>query len=562
MMEMTDRRSSARSSRSDLYVSTSSSTTEWCSDDPSPRTMRSSSSVGSNGSRAGITKIKKYHIILCVLLAFTIINLMAEPSAIDPIDMGHVEVKNKTEALHSDQVTTTAAPSLSQKSKITLSPTPMPTSPPSHSSTKPKETLIPTKNPAPEPEPEPTPTEMTIDENDKEANVNNGDANTQIDETPPPSATIIDGNEDIDDIDKSNNSTSSEDSKNVTETEVTTPTVPPSASPTTSKPTKNPTSTIETSNQLAKPLSDSDLSQTALDFAEAHCDLTQVKDGAWYPSGPEDDWQQRAPYLILAGVWNAGIQPVASALSKHPQIHAAKTNDFFLPKTFYKYVTNTKISSPNNNQTASNLNVKVFAARERMYAQVYSKALYQDKTIGDESTRIQSGTDGSNKDVGMDVSPGLLFNAQTTATSVLCTAPWVKIIVLLRNPIDRLYRQWVFSVENLGLKLSLEAWMAQDMKVMQKSGLIGGDGEQVKDLSSQTEAWRNYLSVRNVNRAIGRSLYFFQLEEWIEAYVSAGKNPSQEILILTTEDIAEDPAQKRSEILQFLGLNMYYHHHQ
>mmetsp|Transcript_19279 Transcript_19279/g.53765 ORF Transcript_19279/g.53765 Transcript_19279/m.53765 type:complete len:610 (-) Transcript_19279:805-2634(-) len=86
------------------------------------------------------------------------------------------------------------------------------------------------------------------------------------------------------------------------------------------------------SSNLQNPRSDADLSETASKFLETHCDLTNVKDGQWYPSGEESDWKQRAPYLIVAGVWNAGVNPLANALLKHPQIEFAKQNGFFFAK--------------------------------------------------------------------------------------------------------------------------------------------------------------------------------------------------------------------------------------
>jgi len=384
--------------------------------------------------------------------------------------------------------------------------------------------------------------------------------------------------------------------------------------------------------------SDADLSPTALKFVETHCDLAHVKDGEWYPSGEENEWKQRAPYLIVAGVWNAGVNPLAGALLKHPQIEAAKQYGFFLPKQFQKYTDNVPTASAattaaandndndndnnnNNNSVAATttaagvsagkFNVKVFAARERMYAQVYSKSSFQGKIgTGDEkstptandATSDATANDNNNnnnnnnninnnninKHVAMDVSPGLIFYAHKTAHAVLCTAPWVKVVVVLRNPIDRLYQQWVYSTIHLGLKLSLEDWMAQEMKLMQSVGLIstngsssssgsgsgsgsGGTSEAAnkgttatttdgKDKAtgavvSEKEAWGKYQSVHNMAGAIGRSLYVFQLEEWIEAYVSAGKNPSKEIIVLTTEEIEEDPVHQYAELIRVLGLS-------
>mmetsp|Transcript_19279 Transcript_19279/g.53766 ORF Transcript_19279/g.53766 Transcript_19279/m.53766 type:complete len:268 (-) Transcript_19279:540-1343(-) len=196
-----------------------------------------------------------------------------------------------------------------------------------------------------------------------------------------------------------------------------------------------------------------------------------------------------------------------------------------------------------------------------MYAQVYSKSSFREKIgAGDQD----SPTTSDNKHVAMDVSPGLVFYAHQTAHSILCTTPWVKIVVVLRNPIDRLYQQWVYSTMHLGLTLSLEEWMAQEMKLLQTVGLIsdagGSEGaDQSKEVEtkaaiSEKEAWNQYQSVHKMAGAIGRSLYVFQLEQWIDAYVAAGKNPSEEIIVLTTEDIENDPAQQYGDLIRFLGL--------
>jgi hypothetical protein len=322
--------------------------------------------------------------------------------------------------------------------------------------------------------------------------------------------------------------------------------------------------------------SDAELSQMTQIFSQQHCDLTHVK--AWYPTDVEDSWQQRAPYFIIAGVWNSGIGPLTNALLRHPQIDAAKTNGFFLPKQFNRYysysqssalsrtASNTTISTPITATTATSeiLKIKVFAARERMYAQAYSPSSLRDSasppsnnSSNDTTTKITSNKyNDKNIHVAMDVSPGLLFHAHTTSHSILCVSPWAKIVILLRNPVDRVYQQWVYSKINLGLPLSLEDWMAQEMKVMQSVGLIGGDNDEdaTSQPISEREAWNKYQSVRNVGGAIGRSLYVLQLEDWIKTYVEAGKKPAEEIIILASENIEEKPALQYSNLIDFLGL--------
>jgi hypothetical protein len=364
-------------------------------------------------------------------------------------------------------------------------------------------------------------------------------------------------------------------------------------------------SSSSSSSTLPKVRTDNDLTPIERKFADTHCDLTHLKNNEWYPSslseedGDDDSWQQRAPYIIIAGVWNAGINPIANALFTHPQIDKAKTNGFFLPKQFQRYydvgsnndVNNNNDNDNNNNNNNStstteiassssspSFNIKVFAARERMYAQVYSKSTLREKAVNDEESkdilgRGEDNNDNKNNHVAMDVSPGLIFYAHRTAHSILCTVPWVKIVIVLRNPIDRLYQQWSYSTNNLGLTLSLEDWMAQEMKLLHTVGLIGAstsnsdvnnnknknnindkDKDSVLTVVSEKEAWEKYQSVRNVAGAMGRSLYVLQLEEWINAYIAAGKNPSDFITILTTENIEDQPQKEYNKLIQFLHL--------
>lgn len=542
--------------------------------------------------------MRRTYILLCTLIALSLLRLLSRgPRSLmlDPEESLHVVEKNATEIINPDSQSTTLSmleselppPSSSMDNKTSES----------DASTTTEET----------PNPEPTSTTTRVDEpivtseatkSYSESDVNNGDKSSEayeafssesekITETPPSTTTAIEDitqqKEEMQNIDKGKNSSYKE-SENETDSHGITPTSslasstpPPESNDSYEKMTKNSTTTTYTSNQLLKPRSDSDLSPIARKFVEAHCDLTHLKDKSWYPFGPEDEWQQRAPYLIVAGVWNAGVNPLANALLKHPQIVAAKQNGFFLPKQFFRYYDIQSSDSNMNikNQTAaastgSNFNVKVFAARERMYAQVYRKAMLLEKrgSNDEESTTTtvkinnNENHDSKNEHVAIDVSPGLIFYAHKTAHSILCTAPWVKIVVLLRNPIDRLYHQWSYSVTHLKLKLSLEDWMAQEMKLLQSVGMIGGGEEADKErptaeaklVVSEKEAWEKYQSVRNVAGAIGRSLYVLQLEEWIQAYISAGKNPSEEIIILTTENIEEDPEREYAGLVRFLGL--------
>lgn len=574
-MEMTDRRPIIASAKASLH-STATGDEEngsrWCKVEhlsPVEGTVDATSNNG-NGPMS-LSRIKRTHLIMYLLAAFSLFHLQNTDHFMSAVDPAGGSTVFKEEKFTSITITVPEN-----------EPQPSPSPPPSFArikSIEPEASLTTKETPIPEP----TSTTPDKDKN-YESDVNIDDEINEIDTAPSTPTTIIEEEktphnvtqqnvtqqnvtqQNITKGEKSSDYEENETDNDVTQSDGMASTIPPAKSNHTD------------ANSHHSPI--------ARNFVDTHCDLTHLKDEAWYPSGPEDDWQLRAPYLIVAGVWNAGVNQLATALLKHPQIDAAKQNGFFLPKQFSRYYdiqTSDKnvVLNTNNNQTAaestgSNFNVKVFAARERMYAQAYSKTtLRENKSSNDEESPAETAvTDASdennnnttitkNQHVAMDISPGLIFYAHKTAHSILCTTPWVKIVVLLRNPIDRLYRQWSYSVKNLNLQLSLEDWMAQEMKLLQSVGMISGSDEADKEqqptaegepVVSEKDAWEKYQSVHNVAGVIGRSLYVFQLEEWIQAYISAGKKPSEEIIILTTEDIEENPEHEYAELIQFLGL--------
>lgn len=263
-----------------------------------------------------------------------------------------------------------------------------------------------------------------------------------------------------------------------------------------------------------------DFPDTNLPFVDEHCDLSNLPD--WYPD-KDNQWQQRAPYVMIAGVWNGGIANIGQALQLHPQITATPKNGFFLPNNFRKF--------------SSRKKVQVFAARQRMYAQVYPN----QKSLKETPTKIV-----------MDVSPGYLFYANT-AYSILCTAPWSKLVVVLRNPVDRVYRQWVYASVHKQLRLSLREWIAQELKLIQKVKLF-----EAKEEEEEQEAWEKYQFERGMSGVIGRSIYILQIQEWIRILKEAGKDPAKELYVVPVEVWEDEPHLEYSKLVQWLGLEEHH----
>ena len=268
-------------------------------------------------------------------------------------------------------------------------------------------------------------------------------------------------------------------------------------------------------------------------FVDEWCDLSRTE---WYPTG-SNAWQQRAPYFIIPGARHTGTTSLYQALILHPQIANSKRKEvgFFYPNNFLPYHTTNGNNKQQQQQQQQGGGVKVFAARQRMYAQdsYFTKPLK-------ESTQL----------VALDGTSGYLFYSQEVPQHVLCVAPWTKLVIVIRNPVDRVFAHWAHGREKLGLQLSLEDWLAQELNVMQSVGLVPAP----LDVQTEDVAWKKYQNGfrQGLQGGIGKSLYVLQLRHWFEAFREAGKE--QQIHIVVTEDLNVYPHDEFAKVLQFLNL--------
>ena len=135
-----------------------------------------------------------------------------------------------------------------------------------------------------------------------------------------------------------------------------------------------------------------------------------------------------------------------------------------------------------------------------------------------------------------EASPSYLFHPYAPKR-VASAIPHVKLIVLLRNPVDRAYSQYHHAVE-LGhetIPTFEEAIEAEEERIAREEENILKDehyySEQYKHLS--------YLS---------KGIYVDQLRVWMDLF------PREQFLILKSEDFYTDPAATFKEVLTFLKL--------
>jgi hypothetical protein len=262
-------------------------------------------------------------------------------------------------------------------------------------------------------------------------------------------------------------------------------------------------------------------------FVERWCDLTGVD---WYPVATKA-WQQRAPSFLLPGAKMSGTVSLAAWLLQHdnivaPRAHRSTELQFFYERNFRRYVTASE-------------RTKVLAARERMYAMDYSK----------------QGLKKSDTSLSFDATPGYLFYSSILPRRILCVAPWIKLVVLLRDPVDRVAAHYLAATRK-GLKLSLEEWIEKEFALLGRVGLSNHTSTTNSFSGSPEEdvAWYNYQTA-TLEGALGRGLYEIQLRQWFQALRAVGRDPADAVLIIRAEHLRDSPAEPYRQILQFLGLS-------
>jgi len=321
----------------------------------------------------------------------------------------------------------------------------------------------------------------------------------------------------------------------------------PSAS--NSKPTNKPISSIVLpdvddtplmSSDKARRKDNTDFTPTEESFLNQYCDFspkasTDANYG-WYPSSEPSAWKQRTPAIIIAGTQQSATSGLYNMLLQHPNIqddNKGKNKEFFLPSNYGAY-----LRRRDGNGIRKRI---VFQAREKMFARHYATS-----QIKKSMRKLLVAMDGTSQ---------YFSYSDQVPYNVLCTAPWSKIVLILRDPIERVYAQWSYQKAKHNLKVSFDEWIAMEIGLMQNAGLLLPDNEDKRP----PDAWEKYLQL--VSRhptlqepGLGASMYDISLERWIQAYQLADKDVSKEFFIMPMEALLTNSDELMPKLLEFVGL--------
>ncbi len=137
--------------------------------------------------------------------------------------------------------------------------------------------------------------------------------------------------------------------------------------------------------------------------------------------------------------------------------------------------------------------------------------------------------------VSFEASPNYLFHPQAPARAARLL-PEAKLVVLLRNPVDRAFSHYQHEVRASRESLSFEEALEQE------PGRLAGQEERMSaDPCFRSLGWERHSYV-------SRGLYAEQLERWMTLF-----SPDR-VLVLASEELYADPASTFRRLIAFLGL--------
>jgi hypothetical protein len=219
---------------------------------------------------------------------------------------------------------------------------------------------------------------------------------------------------------------------------------------------------------------------------------------------------ERAPNFIIVGSQKCGTTALNTYLSQHPLIEIP--TEYKEPHFFDLHFPD---KSPKENL---NTYIETYFLRDCRRA----------RCIAGESTPIY------------------LYDTPVIPPILNQTCPWVKFLVLLRDPVKRLYSHHNMMFNDGFLDESFEKHLEDDFHWMEMVGLYSN-----KTLSREEEhaAWNRYLMHPSWDQLmIGRGLYEIQLREWFRYF------ERRQFLILKSQELDNNRDATMKKVYDFLGV--------
>ena len=285
-----------------------------------------------------------------------------------------------------------------------------------------------------------------------------------------------------------------------------------------------------------------DLESRIPSIVRERCNLQQEE--SWMP--PPNDWTRRVPAFLVLGAKKCGTTGLFQTLEMHPRIVRGRTKElqFFVPKRFQSSFVE------DDNRT-----IRVHDARDALFSRQFPTPLLQN------NTQLITG----------EATPDYFMFPDLAGMAILCTIPWAKFVVVLRDPIERLYSHYNYlspkghgkTAGHRKKMATFEDWIRNDIRILQNVGVLPQNLSQVPSYmgsQEEREGWLRYQSMLKPgaanpgsDRHFVRSLYAPQLEQWMHLMRQFGKDPKKDLRVIFSKDLKRN-SKVINELFQWLGL--------
>lgn len=261
-----------------------------------------------------------------------------------------------------------------------------------------------------------------------------------------------------------------------------------------------------------------------------------------FPTGP-DEWFSRTPAFLILG----DGQGLASELiqSGHPLIappqDGLETGNFYSTEMMTATTTTTTATTPMDAPTGQAININENDNNDNPHKHIVPPLFYPQPEVHVKNAReflwkqggYPSGLIAQHDHLhSFEVSSQYLFDSIDIMPRLFCVCPWIKLVVVLRDPIDRLWENYL-AIAATYHRTTLEALIEQEYDMLEPFL------DSPADSPEEERNWREYLAaVRRENHPalIGRSLYDVQIRFMARAMQDLGIDATKHLMVLRYED--------------------------
>jgi len=286
---------------------------------------------------------------------------------------------------------------------------------------------------------------------------------------------------------------------------------------------------------------------------------------------PEGNIIRRSLHGVIIGTMKGGTQALHKTLyNSHPRIlTASKSNGelhYFTTQGLMRNADDSLKKLVKDANGVVNKTIPRQDMRNGWHFAVNDRQAFKTSNYIQQDIMHQSNADK----FGIHSSPMYLYSGRSVPARMLCTAEWIKVICILRNPIERALSHYNFVSHfpnRGGLPPTFDEAVKDDIRSLTNHGVLRKNqtDEKFASFSGSDEeslAWDKYVKRAKQGGVVAKGLYSLQLTLWVDEFKRYNKSIEDDLLVFRSEEMKEDLQGAYTQAVEFLGLERRITRHQ